>query len=50
MAKLKQQPKRVGSWLYRKLPWYGKILVPIFVLVGAFYLVEWLAGVLFGIY
>ncbi|WP_235561626.1 hypothetical protein [Microbacterium sp. Leaf436] len=40
----KAQPKKVGGWFYRKLPWYGKILVPVAVLVAILYAVEWVAG------
>ena len=43
-GKLKAQPKKVGGWFYRKLPWYGKILVPVVVLVAILYAVEWVAG------
>lgn len=43
-GKLKAQPKKVGGWFYRKLPWYGKLLVPVVVLVAILYAVEWVAG------
>jgi hypothetical protein len=43
-GKLKAQPKKVGGWFYRKLPWYGKVLVPVVVLVAILYAVEWVAG------
>ncbi|MGO2187339.1 MAG: hypothetical protein ACTH4Y_03765 [Microbacterium gubbeenense] len=42
--KLKGHSKRVGGWFYRKLPWYGKILVPIVGIVLALYVIEWIAS------
>lgn len=42
--KITQQPKRVGGWLYRRLPWYGKLMVPIVVIAMGVYLVGWLFG------
>lgn len=43
MRKLSQQPKRIGGWFYRKLPWYGKILIPLVALLGAMRVVAWIA-------
>lgn len=44
MSKLSRQPKKIGGWLFRKLPWYGKVLVPILMIVAALYLIEDIAG------
>jgi|GEM_PF-5966204 len=44
MRKLKNQPKRVGGWLFRKIPWYGKILVPFVLVAGALYAFQSVAG------
>ncbi|ROS77938.1 hypothetical protein EDF24_0707 [Curtobacterium sp. PhB130] len=47
MPKLGKHPKRLAGGLYRRLPWYGKLLVPIVVLTLGLYLLEELVS-LFG--
>jgi hypothetical protein len=44
MMKMKQQPKKAAGWFYRRLPWYGKILVPFAVLAMGLYLLDWAVG------
>lgn len=44
MVRLKQQPKRIARSLYGRLPWYGKILVPVVVLALGVYALDWVAG------
>lgn len=46
-SKLKQQPKKIGGWFWRKLPWYGKLMVPLVVLTAGLYFLDWIVG-LFG--
>jgi hypothetical protein len=40
MGKVKQHSKRAFGWFWRRLPWYGKLLAPLVVLVMGMYLVE----------
>ncbi|CEI49770.1 hypothetical protein [Propionibacterium freudenreichii] len=44
MPKLKQQPKKLARSLYGRLPWYGKILVPVVVLALGVYALDFVAG------
>lgn len=41
MRKITKHPMRLAGGLYRRLPWYGKILTPAVVLAGLLYLLEW---------
>ena len=44
MPKLKQQPKKLARSIYGRLPWYGKILIPVVVLALGVYAFEWVAS------
>jgi hypothetical protein len=45
---LSRGPKRAGGWLYRKLPWYGKLILPIAGLAMVLHFLSWLGGA-FGV-
>lgn len=38
--------KKVGCYLFRRLPWYGKLLVPVVILTGFLYLAALLVEIL----
>lgn len=38
-----RQAKKVGRSLFRRLPWHGKLLVPLVLLAGLIYLAHELA-------
>lgn len=40
-----RRAKKMGGWLFRKLPWYGKLLVPVVVLTGFIYLAALLVDI-----
>lgn len=40
MVKVKQHSKRALGWLWRRLPWYGKLIAPFVVVALALYLAE----------
>ncbi len=44
MAKHRQQPKKLARSLYGRLPWYGKILIPVVVLALGVYALDWAAS------
>lgn len=43
-SKLEAQPRRVARWLYGRLPWYGKILVPLVAIASGLRLLDWMVN------
>jgi hypothetical protein len=41
---LAKHPKKLAGRLYARLPWYGKLLVPLVTIASGLRLVEWVVG------
>ncbi|WP_158507144.1 hypothetical protein [Subtercola sp. Z020] len=41
---LTKHPKRLAGGLYRRLPWYGKLLVPLVGIASALRLFDWMVS------
>lgn len=40
-----RRAKKIGGYLFRRLPWHGKLLVPVVVLAGFIYLAALLVDI-----